>query len=145
MKCSLFLLSLLITSSIFAQVDTADLQRAYARALDFTEPQADSIRYFADYIGHASQKISYAVGNVHSLRLYGFYYENRSDFGRAIDYYLQSLYEARKIDDAEDEASALTDLAIVYTQDLRQPQKAKELYLECVKLNKKRGDAASLI
>jgi len=90
-------------------------------------------------------KISYAAGNVHSLRLYGFYYENKSDFGKAIDYYLQSLYEARKIDDAEDEASALTDLAIVYTQDLRQPQKAKEVYLECVKLNKKRGDAISLI
>jgi len=144
-KCSLFLFSLLITFSIFAQVDTADLQRAYRRGLDLTEAQVDSIRYFADYIGHAAQKNGYPVGNVHSLRLYGFYYENKADFGKAIDFYLQSLYEARRINDIEDEASALTDLAIVYTQDLRQPQKAKEVYLECVKINKQLGDAVSLI
>ena len=145
MKCSLFFLFLLTANSIFAQADTADLNRAYARALDLTEAQADSIRYYADYIARATPKAPYPVGKIHGLRLYGYYYENKADFGKAIDFYLQSLYEARKIQDFEDEASALTDLAIVYTQDLRQPEKAKGVYLECVALNKKRGDATSLI
>ena len=145
MKCSLFFFSLLTATSIFAQTDTADLKRIYARALDLNEAQADSIRIYADYIRRASPKEPYPAQKIHALRLYGYYFENKANFGKAIDYYLQSLYEARKIGDIEDEASALTDLAIVYTQDLRQPKKAKEVYLECVVLNKIRGDATSLI
>ena len=80
-----------------------------------------------------------------ALRLFGYYFENKADYGKSIDYYLQSLDEARKTGDGQGEISALTDLAAVYTQDMKQPQKAKEFYLECVKLNKRRGNDHDLI
>jgi signal transduction histidine kinase len=144
-KCSLFPYFLFFTSSLFAQTDTAALQKIYARAIGFTEEKVDSIGYYADAIGTISEKTHYSGGKVLALRLHGFYYENKADYKKAIDYYLQTLYEARALDDIEHEVNALTDLAVVYTMDMKQPLKAKEVYLECATLNKKRGDARSLI
>jgi signal transduction histidine kinase len=144
-KRTFFFLSFLISQTLYAQVDTTQLVRVYARALDLTEAQTDSIYYYADFIRQASAKGVYPAGNVMSLRLYGYYYENKAEYEKAIDYYLQTLDAARKLNDMEYEASALTDLAIVYTEDMKQPQKAKEVYLECVKLRQKLGNAHSLM
>ena len=112
--------------------------------MNFTEAQVDSIGYYADLIDNAIQKTDYPKAKVLALRLHGFYYENKADYKRAIDYYLQTLDRARKIDDIEHQINALTDLAVMYTE-MKQPRKAKEVYLECVILNKKRGDAGSLV
>jgi len=79
-----------------------------------------------------------------ALRLHGFYYENKADYKKAIDYYLQTLDEARRLNDKESQINALTDLAVNYTE-MKQPQKAKEVYLECVQLHKLQGDASSLV
>ncbi len=144
MKRLLFFFFLLTASSLFAQVDTAGLNRIYGRAIYFTEEKVDSILYYAQYIDLASRKIQYPEGKVLALHLHGYYYENKADFQKAIDYYLQALYEARKLDDIEHEVKVMTDLAATYVGDTKQPQKAKEIYLECVTLNKKRGDARSL-
>lgn len=145
MKRTFFLLSLLIAQTLYAQVDTAQLAKAFARALDLTEAQTDSINYYADFIRQASVKGQYPEGNVMSLRLYGYYYENKGEYEKAIDYYLQSLDAARKLKNMEFEAAALTNLAGVYVEDMKQPQKAKEVYLECVTLNKQMGKANSLV
>ena len=144
MKRLTFFIFLLNGFSLFAQVDTAGLNRIYGRAIYFTEEKVDSILYYAEMIDHAAQRAQYAEGKVLALHLYGYYYENKADFKKAIDYYLQALYEARKLNDAEHEVKAMTDLAATYVGDTKQPQKAKEIYLECVILNKKRGDARSL-
>lgn len=145
MKCSIFFFFLLITPALFAQADTADLKRIYLRAIYFTEEKVDSICYYADYINNAALKRQYAKGKVLALHLYGYYYQNKADFKKAIDYYLQTLYEARKLNDIEHEVKALTDLAATYINGTKQPQKAKEVYLECAGLNRQRGDAASLV
>jgi signal transduction histidine kinase len=58
---------------------------------------------------------------------------------------LQTLSEARRLGDIQLEVKALTDLAAIYTDDMKQPAKAKEVYLECANLNKERGDAQSLL
>ena len=112
--------------------------------MNFTEAQADSIAFYADYIDKAIGKITYPKAKVLALRLHGFYYENKADYKRAIDYYLQTLDRAREIDDIEHEINALTDLAVMYTE-MKQPHKAKDVYLECVNLHKKRGDAGGLV
>jgi signal transduction histidine kinase len=144
MKRLSFFFFLLTASSLFAQVDTAGLKRIYGRAIYFTEEKVDSILYYAKFIDLAATKGQYPEGKVLALHLYGYYYENRADFKKAIDYYLQTLYEARKLGDIEHEVKAMTDLAATYVGDTKQPQKAKEIYLECVALNKKRGDPRSL-
>lgn len=140
---SLFLL-LIIHLALPAQVDTIGIFTAYEKGLAFTEAQVDSIGYYADFIDKAIEKINYPKAKVLALRLHGFYYENKADYKRAIDYYLQTLDRAKEIDDIEHEINALTDLAVMYTE-MKQPRKAKEVYLECVALNKKRGDASSLV
>lgn len=145
MKSALPFIALFFFSALRAQQDTAKLKNLYAHALDFTEARVDSIGYYAAYISAESGRLNFPTGALYSLRLYGFYYENKADYKRAIDYYLQTLYEARKQNDIEMQTGALTDLAVIYTENIKQPVKAKEIYLECVALNKKKGDARSLI
>ena len=113
--------------------------------MHLTEAKADSIFFYADYINHAGVKAPYPVAKVMALRLYGFYFENKGNFDKAIDYYLQALAEAKSRGDIEHEVNALTDLAVVYTSDMKQPQKAKDLYLACVDLNRQMGDGNSLL
>jgi signal transduction histidine kinase len=144
-KRLIFLFSIFIAPPILAQTDTVALNNAFARALELTEGQTDSIQWYANFIDHSWLQCHFPKGKVMSLRLFGYYFENKADYGKSIDYYLQSLDEARKIGDGQGEISALTDLAAVYTQDMKQPQKAKEFYLECVTLNKRRGNAHDLI
>lgn len=140
----LLLLFLLISRGLFAQTDTVGLSRLYYRAMHLTEAQTDSIMYYADYINHIYLKGQYPKAKVMALRLYGFYYENKTNYVKAIDYYLQTLDEARRLNDTENQMNALTDLAVNYTE-MKQPQKAKEVYLECVQLHKRQGDATSLV
>lgn len=145
MKRLLHLLLLLICySNSSAQVDTSSIFMAYEKGIHFTEAQADSINYYANYIEQAIEKANFPKAKVLALRLHGFYYENKADYKRAIDYYLQTLDAARSIDDIDHQINALTDLAVMYTE-MKQPRKAKDVYLECVILNKKRGDAGSLV
>jgi signal transduction histidine kinase len=140
-----FLFLLLIHSALFAQVDTGALQRVYYRAIHLSENKVDSIRYYADLVGHANANGAWPPAAVMSLRMYGFYYESKGYFTRALDYYYEALAGARKEGNIERQTELLTDLAAVYTQDTKQPQKAKDLYVECVRLYKKMGDGHSLL
>ncbi|HTI94476.1 MAG TPA: ATP-binding protein [Puia sp.] len=145
MKRLSFLFLLLIHSGLFAQVDTVALQRIYYRAMHLSENKIDSIRYYGDYVAHANANGAWPPAAVMSLRLYGFYYESKGSFTRALDYYYEALAGARKAGNIERQTEVLTDLAAVYTQDTKQPQKAKDLYVECVRLYKKMGDGHSLL
>ncbi|MHA4808713.1 tetratricopeptide repeat-containing sensor histidine kinase [Flavitalea flava] len=145
MKRLFFFFFLLYTPSLFAQADSAALKRYYAKALNFTEADVDSILYFASFINRSYEQAAFPQGKILALRLYGFYYENKGEYENAIDYYLQTLDAARKLNSINYQINALTDLAVIYQDDMKQPQKALEVYLECVKLNKQRGDAKSLV
>ena len=141
----LILLLIVFYSKLSAQVDTSGILTAYQKGMNYTEAQADSISYYANFIDHAIEKVNYPKAKVLALRLHGYYYENKADYKRAIDYYLQTLDEAKKIGDIDHEINALTDLTVMYTE-MKQPRKAKEVYLECVALYKQRGgDARSLV
>ena len=145
MKRVLFLFFLVLYySTLPAQVDTMSLIKAYEKGINLTEKQADSIAYFADFINLSYLKSNYPKGKVLALRLYGYFYENKADYKRAIDYYLQTLDESRKLNDSEHEINALTDLTVMYTE-LKQPQKAKDVYLECVKLHQRSGNIHGLV
>jgi signal transduction histidine kinase len=144
-KCAFFFfLHLLLASSLFGQADTSSLIRIYNRAMHLTGEKTDSIGYYADYLNRAYLNGQYPKAKLLGLRVYGFYYENKSDYKRAIDYYLQTLYEAQKRNDIQLEVSALTDQAVVYTE-MNQPQKAKEVFQACISLNKQLGDIYSLV
>jgi signal transduction histidine kinase len=142
---SYLLLLLLISPVLFGQVDTGALERLYDRAIHLTEARTDSIGYYADYMNRIYLKGQYPPAKGMALSLYGYFYENKGDFKKAIDYYLQSLEEARRRGDIASQVKCLTDLTAVYTQNMKQPQKAKEVYLECVQLTKQLGDPHSII
>ena len=118
-------LLLLASHSLVAQIDSTYLRTLYRHGMDMSEEKVDSIKYFADIIEKISEKSHYVLGQIYSLRLEGFYFENKGEYEKAIDYYLQTLDEARKVDNIEIEVSALTDLAAVYTSDLDQAQKGE--------------------
>ncbi|THU33545.1 tetratricopeptide repeat protein [Niastella caeni] len=128
----------------FAQVDTAQLKRLYDRCLDFSEDKIDSIKYYADYISKEADHLQYNKGSVLSLRLKGIYEDLSNNYEKAIEYYLQSLQAARLIRAPEYEMVALSDLAIAYFA-IREPEKAKEFYLQCARLSELDGKIPSLI
>jgi signal transduction histidine kinase len=128
---------------VSAQVDTAGVQRLYNRAMHLT--LADSVKYYADSINRLSSAAGNADMGIESLRLYGWYFENKGDYTQALGFYYRALDSARIHHYVHRQTELLTDLAAVYTQDMKQPQKAKAIYQECVRLNTALGDAHSLI
>ena len=145
MKLLVSLLLLPVTLSLYGQADSGTLRHIYYHAMKLTEARADSIGYYADYISHSYDKGRWPPARIMSLRLYGYYFENKANYTKAIDYYLQALEAARKSKYIEHQTEILADLAAVYTSDMKQPQKAKEIYQECVRLNRQLGDAHSLL
>ena len=136
---------MLFTTSLYGQADSARIRKIYYHAMKLTEAGADSIGYYAGYIGHIYDTEHWAEARVMSLRLFGYYNENKANYPRAVDYYLQALEAARRSAFIEHQTRILADLAAVYTQDMKQPGKAKEIYQECVRLNRQLGDAHSLV
>jgi tetratricopeptide (TPR) repeat protein len=110
------------------QADSAYLKSLYDRCLDFSEDKIDSLKYYAGYIEKQSKRIHFSKGDVLSLRLKGLLQELEYNYEKAVDFYLQSLDAARRIQGSEYESAALSDLAIVYSH-LKRPDKAKEVYL----------------
>jgi signal transduction histidine kinase len=130
-----FLLSAICLFPILAlaQGDTSYLKSLYDRSLDFDESKKDSICFYASYIEKESLKLSFYKGAVLSLRLKGLCQEFQTDYEKAIDFYLQSLEEARRIKEIAYEISALSDLAIAYSA-IHRPLEAKKFYLQCAQL-----------
>jgi signal transduction histidine kinase len=139
------LLFLLHPLSFYGQADSANLRHIYYHSMKLTEARTDSIGYYARYISHSYDTDHWPEAKVMSLRLYGYYYENKADYTQAINFYLQALEAARHSGYIEHQTKILADLAAVYTQDMKQPGKAKEIYQECIRLNRKLGNAHSLL
>jgi len=138
-----FLFLVAISPALSAQFDTVGLQRTYYRAAHLSD--ADSVKYYADSIKGLSLHKENADADVMVLRLYGWYHENRGDFSNALIFYYRGLDSARKHRLIRRQTELLADLAAVYTSDMKQPGKAKDIYQECVRLNTQLGDAHSLI
>ena len=143
MKSLTFFFFLLIGTTLAAQVDTAAIERLYYRAMHLT--LIDSVKYYADSIDRLAGTTGNTGMNTESLRMYGWYFENKGDYTGALAYYYRALDSARRLGYIQRQTELLADLAAVYTQDMKQPQKAKEIYRESVRLNKQLGDAHSLI
>src|ERR1700761_9012340 len=124
-------------------MDSSAIQRLYYRAMHLTD--ADSVKYYADYIDTLHPGSANSGRQIMVLRMYGWYYENKGEFTKALNNYYRALDSARKHDYFERQTELLADLAAVYTSDMKQPQKAKAIYQECVRISQKLGDPHSLI
>jgi signal transduction histidine kinase len=143
-KYCLFTLALVCSCLAYSQADTTHLKKLYDRCLDFNEEKVDSIKYYAAFIEKEAERLKFKKGPVLSTRLRGLYEDLNNNYGKAIEYYLQSLEEARKLRAVEYEMSALSDLAIVYSA-IKEPAKAKEFYILCAEMVKARGEVSSLV
>lgn len=116
-----------------ANVDTSQIKAVYDRCLELDESKTDSLCIYAKWIEVESKKLQFVKGPVLSLRIYGLCHEMKSEYQKAIDYYLQSLEQAQLLPEKSYEVSALSDLAIVYSK-IQQPVMAKKFYLQCADL-----------
>jgi signal transduction histidine kinase len=139
------LLLLLLTLSLYGQTDSVALRHIYYHTMKLTEAGTDSIGYYAGYISRSYDKDHWPEARAMFLRLYGYYYENKANYPQAINYYLQALEAARRSGYIEHQTEILADLAAVYTQDMKQAAKAKEIYQECIRLNQRLGNVHSLL
>jgi signal transduction histidine kinase len=144
LRYCLFTLALMCSCLAYSQADTSHLKELYDRCLDFNEEKVDSIKYYAAFIEKESERLQFKKGPVLSTRLRGLYEDLNNNYGKAIEYYLQSLEEARKLQAKEYEMSALSDLAIIYSA-IKEPAKAKEFYILCAQMVKARGEVSSLV
>jgi tetratricopeptide (TPR) repeat protein len=144
-KLLLLLVFLPLTFSLYGQADSVAIRNIYYHAMKLTEADTDSIGYYAQYLSHIYDKDRWPEARTMSLRLFGYYYENKANYSQAINYYLQALETARRSGFIKHQTKILADLAAVYTQDMKEPAKAKEIYQECIRLNQQLGDAHSLL
>lgn len=131
-------------SSSFSQVDSNALKKIYDRVLDFDESKTDSISWYADYIEQESARLKFAKGKLLGSRLRGIHAEYGGEYESAIQYYLVSLDESRRLKMDEYESSALSDLAILYST-IKNPEKAREYYLQATKIALRRGEVSSVV
>lgn len=129
--------------SLFAQYDTTDLKNLYDRTLDFNNDKADSVLFYAKLIEDQSRKLNFDKGAVLSLRLKGIYQEFREEYDSAINYYYQTLEQARLLESNEYESSALSDLAMAYN-NINQPKMARDFFIEALQVSLNRKEAMSI-
>ena len=137
-------LFLLLAGGAHGQSDTTHLKFIYDQCLDFDESKTDSLCYYAGFIEKESQKIGFKKGRVLSLRLKGLCEEFKYEYENAIDYYLQSLEEARQLKEVAYEIAALSDLAIAYA-NIGRPLQAKSFYQECAALALKTNEIYTVV
>ncbi len=116
----------------------------YDRSIDFSEEKLDSFLINADFIEEHSQELGYSSGKILATRLRGLYSDFSGNYDEALRHYLTGLKLSREGHFLEYEISALSDLAIVYTE-IKQPLKAKDMYMECLALTARRGEISSII
>ena len=104
----------------------------YDRCLDFDETKADSMEYYAAFIEKTGNQLKFNKTRVLASRLKGIAQDLKGNYDKAIPFYLQSLEEAKKLNDINYEGAAINDLAYVYV-NTKQPQKAKQMYLEAAR------------
>lgn len=130
--------------SLSQEQDSLALRVLYDRTLSYNEEKLDSIAINSRYIGAKAQKIGYASGEILANRLMGLYYEYSGDYKTAISFYLRTLTQARSLRIREYEIAALSDLAIVYSE-IKQPLKAKDVYLQSLNLSLQFGEIHNII
>ncbi|MEO6315492.1 MAG: ATP-binding protein [Chitinophagaceae bacterium] len=142
-----FFLIFLTSSALTAKpqrVDSNYLKDLYDRCLDFDESKTDSLSACADFILKEATRLHYDRGEVLSSRLHGIAEDLRGNYNKAIVYYLQSLDAARRLHAANYEGAALTDLAYLYV-NTKQTARARDMYLQSVKLAHSENDLSSVI
>ncbi len=127
-----------------AQSDTQAIKNLYDYVLELDESKLDSINIYAKQIEDRSLSVGFYKGELLSARLKGIHAQYNGDFQSAINYYLRCLEISREKKLEAYEASALSDLAYLYIS-LKNPEKAKEYYLETAKMAMKRGEINGIV
>lgn len=139
------LLAVGMATNVAAQpADTTSLKELYDRTINFSEEKLDSIAWYANYIEEQSKDIGFSKGKILATRLRGLHSDLTGNYDEAISYFLSTLTASREGHHIEYEISALSDLAIVYTE-IKQPEKARQVYLECLQLIEKRSEPHAII
>ncbi|KIC92834.1 hypothetical protein OI18_20660 [Flavihumibacter solisilvae] len=125
-------------------VDTTYLKDLYDRTISFNEEKLDSIEWVAAYIEKQSSSLKFGKGKILANRLRGYHSELSGNYENAIRYYLFTLSASRESSITEYEIAALSDLAIVYSA-IKQPEKAKDVYMQSLRLVEKNGEVSSMI
>lgn len=129
----------------FPQIaDTNTIKRLYDKSLGISEDRVDSILANAAFIEEQSEKLQYSKGRILAKRLRGLASEYSGNYQEAINHYLVTLDLARVEKSREYEIAALSDIAIVYSE-IKQPQKAREVYLQCLKIALEQGEINTTI
>ncbi|MCG7855994.1 tetratricopeptide repeat-containing sensor histidine kinase [Flavihumibacter sp.] len=129
----------------FSQIaDTNTIKRLYDKSLGISEDRVDSILANAAFIEEQSEKLQYSKGQILAKRLRGLASEYSGNYQEAINHYLVTLDLARVEKSREYEIAALSDIAIVYSE-IKQPQKAREVYLQCLKIALEQGEINTTI
>jgi signal transduction histidine kinase len=126
------------------QPDTNAIKNLYDLSLDFPDDRVTDLRGNADKIEAQSSKTGFTKGRLLANRLRGLAEEYSGNYEAAIAFYLQTLNDARAGKWIEYEIAALSDLAIAYSE-VKQYEKARDVYKQSLQLSLDRGEVSSII
>ncbi|WP_290706848.1 tetratricopeptide repeat protein, partial [Flavihumibacter sp. CACIAM 22H1] len=130
---------------VYAQVpDTNAIKNLYDQSLDYSDDRIDSLKLNARLIEEAAQQLDFIKGFILANRLKGLAEEYAGNYEEAIFWYLKTLNDARTHQFVEYEIAALSDLAITYSE-VKQYEKAKDVYRQSLQLSMKRGEVSNII
>lgn len=133
------------TGSLFAQqADTNTIKNLYDISLDFSDDRVSELRANAATIEEQSELAGFTKGRLLANRLKGLAEEYTGNYEEAIAFYLLTLNEARAGKWIEYEIAALSDLAIAYSE-VKQYEKARDVYRQSLQLSLERGEVSSII
>ena len=121
------------------QNDTIKVNILNNLALSLYLTNTDTLNVLADKALELSRKLNYKKGEANSLRVKGIYYDMRSNFPMALEYYQKALLLSEEIDFKLGISDCLNSIGIIYTDQGNQEQ-AKEYYLKALKIFKELGD-----
>jgi signal transduction histidine kinase len=124
--------------------DSLAIINLYDRCLDFPASKADSMQLYANRILAASAAIQYPMGELYGTRLIGISHELKGHYDKALQQYLKLLELANQRNDASYKVTALSDMAILYTEGLNLPEKSKEVYKEILRVQRTNNIPASV-
>lgn len=83
-----------------------------------------------------SSALQFQQGKIYGNRIIGIAHEYKGNYKQALQQYLDMLEMAKARKDASYVITALSDMAILYTEGLNQPEKSKEVYQQILRVQK---------
>ncbi|MBN2757825.1 MAG: tetratricopeptide repeat protein [Bacteroidales bacterium] len=119
----------------YKENDTNKINLLIRAAIEFSENENPKSLFYAQEALKLSNELEFEKGKAKSLFLIADYYNNKSDYSTALEYFLQSLVIYEKLNIRSEVANCFKNIGLTYNY-LGNLPKSLENYENCFEINK---------